>query len=42
MRVATGERLWGTCKPVNGKDGEGRGAVEGATFVTNNVNRYYI
>jgi outer membrane protein assembly factor BamB len=42
MRVATGERLWGTSKPVNGKDGEGRGAVEGATFVTKNGNRYFL
>lgn len=42
MRVATGERLWGTSKPVNGKDGQGRGAVEGATFVTKNGNRFFI
>lgn len=42
MRIDTGERLWGTSKPVNGKDGEGRGAVEGATFVTKNGNRFFI
>ena len=41
VRIATGERLWGTSKPVNGKDGE-RGAVEGATFVTKNGNRFFI
>lgn len=42
MRVATGERLWGTSKPVNGKDGEARGAIEGATFVTKNGKRFFI
>ena len=42
MRIATGERLWGTSKPVNGKDGEGRGAIEGATFVTKNGNRFFL
>ncbi|MCI0682526.1 MAG: PQQ-like beta-propeller repeat protein [Gemmataceae bacterium] len=42
MRIATGERLWGTSRPVNGKDGEGRGAVEGATFVTKNGKRFFI
>lgn len=42
MRVATGERLWGTSKPVNGQDGEGRGAIEGATFVTKNGNRFFL
>jgi outer membrane protein assembly factor BamB len=42
MRVATGERLWGTSRPVNGKDGERRGAVEGATFVTKNGDRFFI
>ncbi len=42
MRMATGERLWGTSKPVNGKDGEGRGAFEGATFVTKNGARFFI
>ena len=42
MRIATGERLWGTSKPVNGKDGEGRGANEGATFVTKNGDRFFI
>jgi outer membrane protein assembly factor BamB len=40
MRVATGERLWGTSRPVNGK--EGRGAVEGATFVTRNGKRFFL
>lgn len=42
MRVATGERLWGTSKPVNGKEGEGRGAIEGATFVTKNGDRFFL
>ncbi|MFN4259103.1 MAG: PQQ-binding-like beta-propeller repeat protein [Gemmataceae bacterium] len=42
IRMDTGERLWGTSKPVNGRDGEGRGAVEGATFVTKNGNRFFI
>jgi outer membrane protein assembly factor BamB len=42
MRVATGERLWGTSKPVNGKDGDERGAYEGATFVTKNGDRFFI
>ena len=42
MRIATGERLWGTSKPVNGQDGERRGANEGATFVTKNGNRFFI
>lgn len=42
MRMATGERLWGTSKPVNGKDGEARGAVEGATFVTKNGPRFFL
>ncbi len=42
MRVATGERLWGTSRPVNGQDGERRGANEGATFVTRNGNRFFI
>src|SRR6185369_14970354 len=38
-RIATGERLWATAKPVNGQE---RGAVEGATFVTKNGNRFFI
>ncbi|NQV28671.1 MAG: PQQ-like beta-propeller repeat protein [Rhodopirellula sp.] len=42
MRVATGERLWGTSKPVNGQDGDRRGPNEGATFVTRNGNRFFI
>lgn len=42
MRVATGERLWSTSRPVNGQDGENRGANEGATFVTRNGNRFFI
>ncbi len=40
MRIATGERLWGTSKPVTGKEG-GR-AIEGATFVTKNGKRFFI
>jgi outer membrane protein assembly factor BamB len=42
MRVATGERLWGTSRPVNGKDNEKRGPNEGATFVTRNGDRFFI
>jgi outer membrane protein assembly factor BamB len=42
MRIATGERRWGTSKPVNGQDGEGRGANEGAAFVTKNGDRFFI
>lgn len=42
MRIATGERLWGTSRPVNGQDGEDRGANEGATFVTKNGDRFFI
>jgi len=41
MRIATGERLWSTSRPVNGRDQEG-GAIEGATFVTKNGNRFFI
>ncbi len=41
MRIATGERLWSTARPVNGQDGE-RGANEGATFVTKNGERFFI
>ena len=40
--LATGERLWGTSKPVNGKDDERRGPNEGATFVTKNGDRFFI
>jgi outer membrane protein assembly factor BamB len=42
VRVATGERLWSTAKPVNGQDNERRGPNEGATFVTRNGNRFFI
>jgi len=42
VRIATGERLWGTAKPVNGKDDERRGPAEGATFVTKNGDRFFI
>jgi outer membrane protein assembly factor BamB len=42
VRIATGERLWGTSKPVNGQDGDRRGANEGATFVTKNGNRFFL
>lgn len=42
MRVATGERLWGTARPVNGEDNERRGPKEGATFVTRNGDRFFI
>lgn len=42
MRVATGERLWGTARPVNGEDSDRRGPKEGATFVTRNGNRFFI
>lgn len=42
IRMATGERLWGTSKPVNGQDGDRRGAIEGATFVTKNGGRFFI
>jgi outer membrane protein assembly factor BamB len=42
MRIDTGERLWGTSKPVNGQDGDKRGASEGATFVTKNGDRFFI
>ncbi|MCA9071676.1 MAG: PQQ-binding-like beta-propeller repeat protein, partial [Planctomycetaceae bacterium] len=43
IRIATGERLWSTAKPVNGRDSDRRsGAREGATFVTKNGNRFFI
>ena len=42
MRIATGERLWSTSRPVNGQDGDKRGANEGATFVTRNGNRFFV
>jgi outer membrane protein assembly factor BamB len=41
IRIATGERLWATARPVNGQSGE-RGANEGATFVTKNGARFFI
>jgi hypothetical protein len=40
MRLATGERLWGTARPVNGR--EDGGAIEGATFVTKNGGRFFL
>lgn len=42
IRMATGERLWATAKPVNGQDSDRRGAVEGATFVTKNGKRFFL
>jgi len=43
VRIKTGERLWSTARPVNGRDNENRsGANEGATFVTRNGNRFFI
>ena len=42
IRVATGERLWSTSKPVNGQNSENRGPNEGATFVTKNGDRFFI
>jgi outer membrane protein assembly factor BamB len=42
IRIATGERLWATAKPVNGKDDDRRGPNEGATFVTKNGDRFFI
>lgn len=42
VRIDTGERLWGTSKPVNGRDSDNRGPNEGATFVTRNADRYFI
>ena len=43
MRIATGERLWSTSKPVDGRDDERRGSArEGATFVTKNADRFFI
>jgi hypothetical protein len=42
VRIDTGERLWGTTKPVNGEDGDRRGPKEGATFVTKNADRFFI
>ncbi|MCO6457090.1 MAG: PQQ-like beta-propeller repeat protein [Pirellulaceae bacterium] len=43
VRIDTGERLWATSRPVNGRDDEQRsGANEGATFVTRNGERYFI
>ena len=34
--------MWATAKPVNGKDDEERGPVEGATFVTKNGDRFFL
>lgn len=42
IRIATGERLWATAKPVNGEDNDRRGPNEGATFVTKNGNRFFL
>lgn len=42
VRIATGERLWATAKPVNGQDSDRRGPNEGATFVTKNGDRFFI
>ncbi len=42
MRLATGERLWATAKPVNGEDNDRRGPNEGATFVTKNGDRFFL
>jgi outer membrane protein assembly factor BamB len=42
VRIATGERLWSTSKPVNGKDDSRRGPAEGATFVTKNGDQFFI
>lgn len=42
VRIDTGERLWATAKPVNGKDDDRRGPNEGATFVTKNGDRFFI
>jgi outer membrane protein assembly factor BamB len=42
VRIATGERLWATARPVNGRDDDQRGPAEGATFVTKNGNRFFL
>lgn len=42
IRIATGERLWATAKPVNGEDSDRRGPNEGATFVTKNGDRFFL
>jgi len=42
MRIATGERLWATSRPVNGKNDEQRGPNEGATFVTKQADRFFL
>jgi outer membrane protein assembly factor BamB len=43
MRMATGEHLWSTARPVNGQDSETRSrSREGATFVTKNGDRFFI
>lgn len=43
IRIDTGEHLWSTAKPVNGRDDERRsGANEGAAFVTKNGDHFFI
>lgn len=42
IRIDSGEHLWATAKPVNGKDDDRRGPNEGATFVTKNADRFFI
>jgi hypothetical protein len=42
IRIATGERLWSTSKPVDGRDNQTRGPNEGATFVTKSGDRFFI
>lgn len=43
MRIATGERLWATARPVDGHDDANRSSAnEGATFVTKNGDRFLI
>lgn len=43
MRMAKGEHLWSTSRPVNGRNDDRRsGANEGATFVTKNGDRFFI
>ena len=43
VRIATGERLWSTSKPVDGRDSEKRSsAKEGAAFITKNGDRFFI
>lgn len=42
VRIATGERLWETSKPVTGKENDPRRATEGGTFVTKHEDRFFI